>query len=275
MEYRLLTLEQQDKTAVVRISRPEKKNALSIDLIEELSLMAEDLKKRTDLIAVVLTGGDSYFSPGVDLSDPKLYALFGEGLAEKRRAMEYAPRMCRAWEELDQFTIAAIEGFCVGGAVALTSALDFRVMAESSFIRVSEIVLGMNMSWATLPRLVHLVGPGPRQGDRHLRGQGNGRGGLRVGVRPAEVGGRQRPVGCAKDRRARGRTAAGPGRHDQTDDQCPDDGDGPPGLPHGYGPVHPLDHVGGFQRGSRRVPGQAETQLHRTLTGPDSAALPS
>ncbi len=52
MEYRLLTLEQQDKTAVVRISRPEKKNALSIDLIEELSLMAEDLKKRTDLIAV-------------------------------------------------------------------------------------------------------------------------------------------------------------------------------------------------------------------------------
>jgi enoyl-CoA hydratase len=159
MEYRLLTLEEKGKTAVVRLSRPEKKNALSIDLIEELSLMAEDLKKRTDLISVVLTGGDSYFSPGVDLSDPKLYALFGEGLAEKRRAMEYAPRMCRAWEELDQFTIAAIEGFCVGGAVALTSALDFRVMAESSFIRVSEIVLGMNMSWATLPRLVHLVGP--------------------------------------------------------------------------------------------------------------------
>lgn len=159
MEYHLLTLEEAGKTAVVRINRPDKKNALSIDLIEELSLMAEDLRKRTDLIAVVLTGGDSYFSPGVDLTDPKLYALFGEGMIQKRRAMEYAPRMCRAWEELDQFTIAAVEGFCVGGAVSLTSSLDFRVMAESSFIRVPEIGLGMNMSWATLPRLVHLVGP--------------------------------------------------------------------------------------------------------------------
>jgi enoyl-CoA hydratase len=159
MDYRFLTLEQQDKTAVVRISRPEKKNALSIDLIEELSLMAEDLKGRTDLVAVILTGGDTYFSPGVDLSDPKLYALFSEGLIQKRKAMEYAPRMCRAWEDLDQFTIGAIEGFCVGGGVALASSLDFRVMAESSFIRVPELVLGMNMAWTTLPRLVHLVGP--------------------------------------------------------------------------------------------------------------------
>ncbi|MBN2223454.1 MAG: enoyl-CoA hydratase/isomerase family protein [Deltaproteobacteria bacterium] len=159
MEYRLLDLEQEERTAIVRISRPEKKNALSIDLIEELSFMAEDLKKRADLIAVILTGGDSYFSPGVDLSDPKLYEIFGEGLFQKRKAMEYGPRMCRAWEDLDQFTIAAIEGFCVGGGVALTASLDFRVMAESSFIRVPEIGLGMNMSWASLPRLVHLVGP--------------------------------------------------------------------------------------------------------------------
>jgi len=67
--------------------------------------------------------------------------------------------MCRAWEELDQITIAAIEGFCVGGGVALTASLDFRVMAESSFIRVAELGLAMNMSWASIPRLVHLVGP--------------------------------------------------------------------------------------------------------------------
>jgi enoyl-CoA hydratase/carnithine racemase len=159
MEYQFLTLEAENRTAVVTINRPDKKNALSIGLLEELVLMAEELKKRPDLIAVILTGGDSYFSPGVDLSDPKLFELFGAGLMEKRKAMEYGPRMCRAWEELDQFTIAAIEGFCVGGGVALAASLDFRVMAESSFIRVPEIGLGMNMAWTTLPRLVHLVGP--------------------------------------------------------------------------------------------------------------------
>jgi enoyl-CoA hydratase len=159
MDYRFLTLEEEGRAAVVRMSRPDKKNALSIDLIEELYQMAEELKKRSDLIAVILTGGESYFSPGVDLTDPKLYEIFGEGLLQKRKAMEYGPRMCRAWEDLDQFTIAAVEGFCVGGAVSLASSLDFRVMAESAFIRVPEIALGMNMSWATLPRLVHLVGP--------------------------------------------------------------------------------------------------------------------
>ncbi len=159
MEYRFLSFEQEDKTAVVTLNRPEKRNAISIDLMEELLLMAEELKKRTDLIAVILTGGDSYFSPGIDLSDPKLFEPFGQGLAQKRSAMTYGPRVCRAWEELDQFTIAAIEGFCVGGGAALAASLDFRVMAESSFIRVPEISLGMNMSWASLPRFVHLVGP--------------------------------------------------------------------------------------------------------------------
>jgi enoyl-CoA hydratase/carnithine racemase len=73
--------------------------------------------------------------------------------------MEYGPRMCGAWEALDQITICAIEGFCVGGGVSLACACDFRVMAESAFIRVPEIGLAMNMSWATIPRLVHLVGP--------------------------------------------------------------------------------------------------------------------
>ena len=159
MDFRHLTLEEGNKTAVVRISRPEKKNALSIALVEELLAMADELKGRSDLVSVILTGADSHFSPGIDLSDPRLFELFGAPLAEKRRAMEYGPRLCRAWEDLDQFTIAAIEGFCVGGAVALAASLDLRVMAESSFIRVPEIVLGMNLGWGTLPRLVHLVGP--------------------------------------------------------------------------------------------------------------------
>jgi enoyl-CoA hydratase len=159
MEFSHLTVEEKEKTAVVRIARPEKKNALSVGVIEELLLVADELKRRPDLVSVILTGADSYFSPGIDLTDPRLLEIFGAPLSERRKAMEHGGRLCRAWEELDQFTIAAIEGFCVGGAVALAASLDFRVMAESSFIRVPEILLGMNMSWGALPRLVHLVGP--------------------------------------------------------------------------------------------------------------------
>ena len=67
--------------------------------------------------------------------------------------------MTRAWQEMEQITIGAIEGFCVGGGVALAVALDFRVMARDAHLRVPEVGLGMNMSWQSVPRMLHLIGP--------------------------------------------------------------------------------------------------------------------
>ena len=145
--------------ATVRINRPDKKNTLSVKLLKELYDLAMEFRLRHDISVIVLTGSDTFFSAGVDLGDSELFEVMGAGLSEKRAKMEFGPRMCKAWEELDQITIAAIEGFCVGGGVALSTSLDFRVMAESSFIRVPELTLAMNMSWASIPRLVHLVGP--------------------------------------------------------------------------------------------------------------------
>ena len=69
-----------------------------------------------------------------------------------RRHLKLGPRLFRAWQEMVQATIAAIEGFCIGGGVALAVALDFRIMASNAHIRVSEIRLGMNMSWQSVPR---------------------------------------------------------------------------------------------------------------------------
>jgi enoyl-CoA hydratase/carnithine racemase len=68
---------------------------------------------------------------------------------------------------MEQITIGAIEGFCVGGGVALAVALDFRVMARDAHLRVPEIGLGMNMSWQSVPRMLHLIGPGPHQAGRN------------------------------------------------------------------------------------------------------------
>ena len=145
--------------AVVRIERPEKRNAMSLALLRELHDAARELRERTDICAIIMTGTEGYFSAGMDLSDPEFNTLANASLSAKRRLMSYAPRMCRAWEELDQVTIAAIEGFCLGGGVSLACSMDFRVMAESSYIQAPEIEYGMNMSWGTLPRLVHLIGP--------------------------------------------------------------------------------------------------------------------
>ena len=80
-------------------------------------------------------------------------------LGSLRRHLKLGPRLTRAWQEMEQITIGAIEGFCVGGGVALAVALDFRVMARDAHLRVPEIGLGMNMSWQSVPRMLHLIGP--------------------------------------------------------------------------------------------------------------------
>src|SRR6202171_2521760 len=73
--------------------------------------------------------------------------------------LKLGPRLTCAWQEMEQITIAAIEGFCIGGGIALAVALDFRVMARDAHLRVPEIGLGMNMSWQSIPRMLHLIGP--------------------------------------------------------------------------------------------------------------------
>ena len=60
---------------------------------------------------------------------------------------------------MEQVTIAAIEGPCIGGGVALAASLDFRFCGASAHFRVPEVALGMNMSWGSLPRLLALMGP--------------------------------------------------------------------------------------------------------------------
>ena len=60
---------------------------------------------------------------------------------------------------MEQVTIGAIEGFCIGGGAALAVALDFRIMGRGGHIRIPEIALGMNMSWQSVPRMLHLMGP--------------------------------------------------------------------------------------------------------------------
>ena len=60
---------------------------------------------------------------------------------------------------MDQITISAIEGFAIGGGVVMAVSTDFRIMGRGAHMRVPEIALGMNMSWQSMPRMLHLMGP--------------------------------------------------------------------------------------------------------------------
>jgi enoyl-CoA hydratase/carnithine racemase len=146
------------RVAVVTLERGDRLNALSVEVMEALLAVARRLREDPSTSAVVLTG-TPVFSAGADLADPALVARAGAPLIERREMMRLGPDLCAAWEGLDQVTIAAVEGFCLGGALALAVSCDFRIAAAGAHFRLPEIPLGMNMSWHAQPRLVSLIGP--------------------------------------------------------------------------------------------------------------------
>lgn len=159
MSYELLTIERHPGYAIVSIDRGDGINALSRQLMRELIAAADSFNDDLETTAIILRGTDTIFSAGADLKDPEGNTNRDGKLIERRHALKIGPDMCAAWERLEQITICAIEGFCIGGASALSLACDWRVAGESSHMRLPEIPLAMNMSWHTLPRLVRAVGP--------------------------------------------------------------------------------------------------------------------
>lgn len=154
-----ITLEIEESIATVTLNRPQARNALSLKLMQELIDVAYFLSRQVRVAAIVLSGGREFFSAGADLKDPDAAARGQLPLLERREALKLGPDMCDAWEALEAYTIVAIEGFCLGGGVALALGCDLRIIGKSGHLRLPEIPLGMNMSWHSLPRLVSLVGP--------------------------------------------------------------------------------------------------------------------
>lgn len=155
----IVKLEKSDGVATVTIDRGEKRNALNQEMVLRLTEIALDLQQDTDIACVVLTGNQKEFSAGIDLGDPARWSLEDKSFIERRAVAQRGSKMCRAWEDIPQITIAAVEGLNVGGGIALTLACDWRVMAKSAFLYVPEVQIGIPLGWQTVPRLVNLVGP--------------------------------------------------------------------------------------------------------------------
>lgn len=152
-------IERRGRIATVHLDRGDGLNALSAAAMHELTGIAQSFEDDLETLAIVLTGTDRYFSAGADLNDPELAARAARGLMARRHALKAGPNMCGAWERLEQITICAVEGFCIGGGAALAAACDLRVAARGAYFRLPEVPLGMNMSWHSNPRLVNLMGP--------------------------------------------------------------------------------------------------------------------
>lgn len=159
MKFQTLKVESQGALATVTLQRPEARNAMSAQLMREMIACAGKLAASRELRVVIVRGAGVCFSAGADLKDRTRWGKGQGSLEQGREIAALGFRMARAWEELPHMTIAAIEGYAIGGGLALAVALDWRAIAKDAFVSFPEIALGIPLTWGTLPRLVNLAGP--------------------------------------------------------------------------------------------------------------------
>ncbi len=158
MGYRNVEIEQHGNVAVVHFDRKSNLNAFNQELIGELTEVARDFHDDLTTQAVVLSGAADAFSAGIDLKDSLTWQALDDEVALRHRFYR-GVRLCRAWEDMPQITVAAIERMAVGAGVALALACDWRVLAKGAYLYVPEVKIGLNLQWGALPRLITLVGP--------------------------------------------------------------------------------------------------------------------
>lgn len=136
------------------LNRPERLNALSTRVLEELARAAHWFDEQPGVRVVIVGGRGRAFSAGADLDG--FPAIDDAGL---RAAADAGRIMADAMEAMRVPTVARIQGWCVGGGLVLAAACDLRVAADSARFSIPEIDLGIPLAWGGIPRLVREIGP--------------------------------------------------------------------------------------------------------------------
>lgn len=153
-----VTTERQGDVAIVRFDRQGRGNALSFPIMETLTEAAHALARDRTVAAVVFTGAPAIFTSGMDLRQPVWDRIEELSLEERHLLTTYGPKLVRAIGAIEVPTIAAIEGICFGGGVAMVAFCDFRVSARNARFAAPEVGVGLHMTWHSVPRLVRLLG---------------------------------------------------------------------------------------------------------------------
>jgi enoyl-CoA hydratase/carnithine racemase len=144
--------------ATITINRPEKRNAITNAMMEDLERTARDFAKDETTRAVIVRAEGRDFSVGADLNQPRFQGD-PQSLLLRRRQLQLGALMMRALQEIHQPTICAIQGVATGGAACIATACDFRIGTSDARIGYGEVKVGINLMWHALPVCVHLIGP--------------------------------------------------------------------------------------------------------------------
>jgi enoyl-CoA hydratase/carnithine racemase len=154
VSYKTLKCERDGASFVITLHRPDRRNALSIQTMEEIIAAARVAEADDAARALILTGGADYFSAGADLTEAIKVNTARQGVAYFRRFH----RLCDALETLDKPVLAAVEGFCITGGLELALACDLRIGAKGSSYAITSSAIGTVAGAGGTQRLPRIVG---------------------------------------------------------------------------------------------------------------------
>jgi enoyl-CoA hydratase/carnithine racemase len=154
MIYKSIKVEQDGPALVIRFDRPEQRNALSLQLVDEVMTAVADAGADTSVSAIILTGGERGFAAGADLNEAIKVRTAQDGMAFFGKWH----RFCDALEQSPKPVIAAIEGYCYTAGFELALACDLRVGARSSTYCITSARIGTVAGAGGTQRLPRIVG---------------------------------------------------------------------------------------------------------------------
>lgn len=155
-----LTVDIQNHIARVTLNRPEKRNAMNVDMLKKLSTSFQAFDNDPDVRVIVIKGKGKSFCAGMELAD--LAGLIEKKSADYREILRktilYGQTSINILEACTKPVIAAIHSHCVGGGVDLACACDIRLASEDALFSVRETKLALVADLGTLQRLPKVVG---------------------------------------------------------------------------------------------------------------------
>jgi len=148
-------VDQTDAVATVTLNRPQKRNALTIEMLRALAVELETLAGDPGVRVVVLRGAGRSYCVGADIE-----AFAGNDANSARRTwIAVGHRVTGLLAELPQPTIAAIHGHALGGGLEIALACDLRIATSQARLGLPEVGLGTLPGWGGTGRLANTVGP--------------------------------------------------------------------------------------------------------------------